>query len=138
MVKSRYLLLAVWAVIILVLCGLPPQDVEKMKLFNFPQLDKFVHMALYLGFGLFVMAVLTLHKRLRGTKTIYLIAIAICALYGWIIELLQRYLFVGRSYELLDLLADIIGAVLGVLLYNWLSGRFKRMFNIPDDSSKTK
>lgn len=130
MVKGRYLLLVVWAIIILVLCGMPPKDVDKIAFINFPYIDKVAHILLYVGFGLSVMAVVNLNKRLKGTFLSYVLAIAICAFYGWIIEILQLEVFPGRSYELMDVVADTTGAIVGVLAYNWVSTIFVKIFKI--------
>lgn len=132
MVKARYWISIIWAIVILILCGMPPKDVEAIKFVDIPYLDKIAHFALYLVFGLLVMAVLTLHKRLKASNWIYVIAILICILYGWLIEVLQRAIFPGRSYELMDLVADTAGAVIGVLLYGWVSRKLKRWLKIEE------
>lgn len=132
MVKKRYWLsIVVWAAIILILCGMPPQDVDKVKFFDFPFQDKVVHFALYFVLAMLVMAVLTLNSYLKNSKWTYTITIAICLLYGWLIEILQRAFFPGRSFEWMDVAADTAGAVVGVLLYKrvsrYLKGRIKTL-----------
>ncbi len=103
---------------------MPPKDVDKMKLFDFPFQDKIVHFGLYFVLGVLIMAVLTLNTRLKESKMAsYAITILICLLYGWLIEILQQNFFPGRSYELMDVASDTAGAVLGVLLY----GPFSRL-----------
>jgi len=129
--KSYWLLVTVWAAIILVLCGMPPQDVDKVKFFDLPYMDKIVHFALYFVLAMLVMAVLTLNSHLKTSRWTYIITITICLLYGWLIEVLQRAFFPGRSFEWLDVVADTAGAVVGVLLYKkvsrWVKGRFKTL-----------
>ncbi|TCN72110.1 VanZ family protein [Acetobacteroides hydrogenigenes] len=129
--KSYWLLVTVWAAIILVLCGMPPQDVDKVKFFDLPYMDKIVHFALYFVLAMLVMAVLTLNSHLKTSRWTYIITITICLLYGWLIEVLQRAFFAGRSFEWLDVVADTAGAVVGVLLYKkvsrWVKGRFKTL-----------
>ena len=129
--KSYWLLVTVWAAVILVLCGMPPQDVDKVKFFDLPYMDKIVHFALYFVLAMLVMAVLTLNSHLKTSRWTYIITITICLLYGWLIEVLQRAFFPGRSFEWLDVVADTAGAVVGVLLYKkvsrWVKGRFKTL-----------
>lgn len=129
MVKKRYWLsIVIWATVILILCGMPPQDVDKVKFFDFPFLDKIVHFGLYFVLALLIMAVLTLNSHLKHSKWTYTITIVVCLLYGWLIEVLQRAFFSGRSYELMDVVADTAGAVLGVLLYKQISKLVKSWF----------
>jgi len=118
MIKKRYWIsIAVWASIILVLCGMPPQDVDKIKFIDIPYLDKLVHFGLYFVLALLIMAILTLNSKLKYSRWANLITIFSCLLYGWLIEVMQRAFFPGRSYELMDVVADTAGAVVGVLLY---------------------
>jgi VanZ family protein len=118
MIKKRYWVsVAVWASIILVLCGMPPQDVDKIKFIDIPYLDKLVHFGLYFVLALLIMAILTLNSKLKYSRWANLITIFSCLLYGWLIEVMQRVFFPGRSYELMDVVADTAGAVVGVLLY---------------------
>jgi VanZ family protein len=123
MVKKRYwFLVPAWAIIILILCGMPPKDVDEIKMFDFPFQDKIVHFGLYFVLAELIMAVLMLNTRLRQLRwASYAIAILSCLLYGWLIEVMQQNFFPGRSYELMDVVADTAGAVLGVLLYSPIS-----------------
>lgn len=43
--------------------------------------------------------------------------------YGTLIEILQYLVFVRRSAEWTDMLADAIGAGVGVLVFKWIYGR---------------
>ncbi len=127
MIKKRYWVsVAVWASIILVLCGMPPQDVDKIKFIDIPYLDKIVHFGLYFVLALLIMAILTLNSKLKHSSWSYVITIFSCLFYGWLIELMQRSFFPGRSYEMLDVVADTAGAVVGVLLYKTIRRLVKR------------
>jgi VanZ family protein len=112
---------------------MPPQDVEKIKLFEIPYQDKIVHFMLYFVLALLVMALLTLNSTLRKTRWTYLLTILICLLYGWIIEVFQRTFFPGRSFEWMDVVADTAGAVIGVLLYRSISSFVKKRWKIFDE-----
>lgn len=119
--KYRYWIAILWAIIILVLCGMPPQDVDKVKFIDFPHIDKVVHFCLYFVMGVLVVAVLSLNGTLKKSKWLLLVSISICFIYGWIIEIFQQVLFTGRSYEVMDIVADTAGAIVGVLLYRPIS-----------------
>ncbi len=121
----NYPLSMLWAACILILCIMKISDISPPK-FNFKGLDKCVHFAFFFFFTLFIFY--------EGNRQPYspisriklswgLIAITI--LYGGGIELLQKYIFTYRSGEWLDLLADVSGGLLGVILYNFISFKKK-------------
>ncbi|GJM33681.1 MAG: hypothetical protein DHS20C18_26820 [Saprospiraceae bacterium] len=49
-------------------------------------------------------------------KTTILMAFVICSAYGILMEIVQYSFFPGRYFELNDIIANIIGALLSVLL----------------------
>lgn len=104
----------VWAIVIFILCTLPGQDLPDPHL-NIPHLDKIVH------FGMFFIMALLLCNELEyqtrfSLRKIFLISVSVIFLYGGIIEILQKYFF-NRSGDVLDLLADVAGGIIGCLLY---------------------
>lgn len=115
--KFRIWLVFTWLIVILVLCGMPSQDVDAISFFKFPHVDKVTHFGLYFILGLLFMGALNFIPRLKGRVIIYFISIFFCFLYGWLIEILQREFFVGRSYDWSDIWADTAGAIVGVLLF---------------------
>ena len=42
----------IWAIVILILCGIPGDDIDKVRFIDIPHLDKFVHGVLYFVFTL--------------------------------------------------------------------------------------
>ena len=110
-----YLLLIssiVWAIIIFVLCTLPPSEIPK---FRIPCFDKVAH------FGVFfiqsVLFGLLLHFRARKSYLQIIIFSALMAfIYGGLIEILQSNFF-NRSGDLYDLMADIMGGIIGAMFY---------------------
>lgn len=103
-----------WVVLItcLSLIDLSPRD-DGLEI---PYLDKLVHFTFYLVFVLLGCLAFNLNEnKIKLTKG--LLILIICAvLYGLIIEALQDVLPVDRSAELLDILANTIGALVGGLL----------------------
>ena len=54
-----------------------------------------------------------------------LLGIALAAsLYGLMIEVIQKYFTANRSFELLDVAADTIGALMGALIFRFIGKRF--------------
>jgi len=81
----------------------------------FPGFDKMVHCGFF-----FVLVVfycnghLRQHKQRFLTYTAIILIVLIALLYGYSIELLQKYVFTWRDFEWTDLFADTVGACMGM------------------------
>jgi len=92
---------------------------------SFGVVDKVNHLLAY--FILAILLFLTLlfqQKILLSKNKVAGYALIICSLYGMLDEVHQIFI-PGRSAEFLDFLADVCGALLGVLLMNYLVIRSK-------------
>jgi hypothetical protein len=78
----------------------------------FPFSDKVFHLVLYFGLGGLTLWALRM-TRLNGKISIFYIAFICVALYGLSDEVHQLFV-AGREFSLLDLLADAIGAAIGI------------------------
>jgi VanZ family protein len=113
--QSLSMLLAIaWAGVIFYLSSQPGMDIPP----PFPHMDKLLHA---LAFGLLGFLVL---GGLRPGKDGYsrgqlLLAIAIAGIYGVLDEVHQHFV-PGRMPDALDVMADLVGAVLGVYLLHAL------------------
>lgn len=115
----------VWALLILVLTGLPGSYFPEVTSFwDWLSPDKAVHVFI---FG--VQAYLVFY----GIKPQYLshkqrylfviLATAATVLFGLATELLQRHVFYGRDGNTFDFLADAVGVFLGWLVYYFVNMR---------------
>ncbi len=88
--------------------------------FMFPGIDKVVHLCIFafLGFSL------SMSFKKLNVKYFLLIIF----LYGLGTEILQEVMHMGRSFELLDIVADVVGACLGLITYRF----FLRLY--PDET----
>lgn len=99
---SRYSL-ALYLILISTLSLLPSNDLPNVMLF--PNADKLIHCAMYAGLTFLL---LTGWPRFFMSNRKLLIVIAI-AFWGIVMELLQGTAAIGRSYDLMDELANILG-----------------------------
>ena len=79
---------------------------------SFIDYDKVVHVLFYLG-----MTYLLLRSISRKQTKIILLTIVICSGYGVIMECLQGVLDLGRHFDYYDIIANIIGSLVGALIY---------------------
>jgi len=109
-----------WAGIILWLSLLPGNDLPKWWLFEKIYIDKWVHVTLHVVLVLLIFggAFRITESTLSSGAQFYIILIS--AFYGFLIELLQETLTTTRHFEWGDIIVDIIGAILGVILARYL------------------
>ena len=81
---------------------------------HFPYADKVYHVILYFGLGGLLLWSLRI-TRLRDHNAIGFVALFIAVLYGISDELHQAFV-PGRECDPLDFIADLTGAVIGILL----------------------
>ena len=74
-------------------------------------IDKLIHLCIFAFLGFSILMSL---KSIKFYQFIIIVFI-----YGLGTEVLQEVMHMGRSFELLDILADLIGSSLGFLVYKW-------------------
>ncbi len=106
----RFLL---WSIIIFVFCTMPTPKLESPILF--PHIDKVVHFGLFFLFGVFAYSWLV-RKTSLGKLWSGIVTLLLVGFYGGLIEWLQGQYF-QRSEDIWDWVADVLGGIMGVLLY---------------------
>ena len=99
-----------WSIFTQILLSLPGSLFEGSGLFHIPNLDKIAHLGLFGGLALFWN--LFYYNRNQASPWIILLFLA---LYGVAIEYFQFYCIPRRSFDVGDIVADIIGAMCGYL-----------------------
>jgi len=114
-----------WAIIILILTGLPGNYFPEVKTFwDWLSPDKAVHLVIF-GVQSFLI-IYALRQQYLPKKRRYvgmLLVILVTSLFGLLTEVLQSTVFVRRNGNIFDFLADSLGAFLGVLAYCLLKMR---------------
>lgn len=107
-----------WAFLILALCSMPVKGIPNFSLLSLFSLDKVAHMGL---FGIQFWFLATGLKKQYNTKLtiaqIVAISFTASAVYGALIELMQGYLLSGRSMDIGDAIANVIGCILGSIVF---------------------
>lgn len=118
----------VWSLIILLLTGLPGDVFPEIKSFwEWLSPDKVVHLFIFSVLSFLILFGYRDEYTGNNRKKLVLTAVIVTILYGVLTEVLQRYVFIGRSGNVFDALADAIGALLGwwlfVLVYKKLNSK---------------
>ena len=109
----RNIIANVWIVFIAILHAIPGADVQKIIISELLLIDKLAHIIIFMiGVYLYAIAGKPQQKAqfLRNISVLFII-------YGLLLEVLQSFIFVSRSADFLDWLADIIGVFLGIWIY---------------------
>lgn len=109
-----------WWLITLVLFTLPGSTFPKNPLYELIQLDKWIHAFLF--FTLCFLFYKPFKKSNKQTGTIAWLLPLIACTYGIIIEFVQEYLIVNRSFDVWDIAADAVGCALA---YSWFTRHIK-------------
>jgi len=104
-----------WTVFMLVLFLIPSQDIPGSR--EIPNLDKVVHVAFFMIFTFLFMLDLLKIKGLKSILPAYIITTILVVLFiAIMIELLQDNMNLGRDGDINDILYDLAGFILGMLL----------------------
>jgi len=102
-----------WLLLITVLFFLPGSALPKEDWLSNIHFDKWVHC------GFFALLLFAWRFYFPAGKKYHGILLLLALLYGFGVEMIQHYLIANRSFDLWDVLADMTGAVLGVLCWGW-------------------
>lgn len=109
-----------WAAIIMLLCGLPSEELPNIDFWDIDIEDKLAHAGVFfiLGFSLF-------YGRFRRkakpiTKKDIVVMTLIVVAYGAVTEIFQELFFPSRFGDFFDFIADAIGGVLGIVFAKWM------------------
>lgn len=107
-----------WALFILILIGLPGNFVPQVpKFIDLFSPDKIIHLFLFATLSFLLMRSLYMHKANKHRVFYILITLTFGIIYGVSTELLQFFVFIGRNANPFDALANIIGVILGIILF---------------------
>ena len=99
----------------LVLFLIPSQDIPGSR--EIPNLDKVVHVAFFMIFTFLFMRDLLKIRDLKSILPVYIITTILVVLFiAIMIELLQDNMNLGRDGDINDILYDLAGFILGMLL----------------------
>jgi len=114
---KQYLFLAIsWTIIILIIVGIPGNQIPRVSKFvDLFQPDKIVHLAMFAPFSWLWASYIYGVSNSRKRSVYFVLFFGI--LYAIISELLQKYVFVGRNANVPDAIADIVGVIVGIVVF---------------------
>jgi len=115
--------LLAWAIFILILCSTPGNKIPHISWLELLSFDKFVHAIVF-----FILNVLYIRSLKNITLLQKTMVSFVCISYGGLLEILQSVLFVKRSGDVLDFIANSFGVILAFFLFKKIKERFSFLF----------
>ncbi len=120
--KSKFVSLLpaiAWFVFIYILLTLPGKDFPKSDLFEIIYFDKWVHIGLF-G-GLVFLFSYPFKNTFPFKNSFYLLIVVLAVVYGVAMEFVQKYFTTDRSFDINDMMANAVGALLGYLFFRFIA-----------------
>lgn len=95
----------------------PHTTLKKVGLFGVKHMDKVGHLVFYFVLALFLMHGLKKASAMRPQKA-FVLSVILCCIFGLLLEIIQWQIASGRRFEVLDIIANIIGALIGCTVFN--------------------
>ena len=116
---KNFIPVVIWAIIILFLSASSGIKVPE-SLSDLTGTDKFGHLVIYAIFSvLMLFGVFKARNKVPNNPNAILV-VSICSVYGVLMELMQFTFFPGRYFEVLDIIANIIGSIVGLLVFKYI------------------
>src|SRR5205807_1897818 len=120
----RYHLPAIlWVAVVLVLTLLPAAAMPKTPEWELLSFDTFSHICFFSALAVLVVRSFYSHLEFRFLRYANAVGFAFCLILGILIELLQTVMKQGRHGEIRDVVSDLIGIFLGILVFYFLVRR---------------
>ena len=110
---SHRFLAVTWTNIIFILLALPGKMLPDENKLAVPQLDKLVHIVLFGTFVFLWSFYFAASGKKRNLRRLFLRMVLIACLYGTAMEFIQKYFIPNRDFDVLDIAADVVGALAG-------------------------
>jgi VanZ family protein len=119
---QRKVLAAIYLGIVAVLSLMPAHDLPGIA--RYQVVHKIAHICMYLGLAF--IALWSLRIRPDQMKLIYLLLAGIF-MYGVLMEILQRSMHNGRTFHFSDMLANLTGAITGIIIYRYMERKWETL-----------
>ena len=108
-----------WALFILTICAIPGDKIPQLSFLEWLKPDKIVHFLVFAVLCILLLRSFLEAKALHlSQKNAVILSISICIVYGALVEFLQYAVFINRSGDVRDAIANSIGAFIGWWAYN--------------------
>ena len=102
----------VWTIVIFLLCSFPGDAIPSISWLELLSFDKWVHFGIFFLLQLLWMRGFCIQNKFPLLKKYFtIIALLICIPYGAALEMMQKFIFLSRSGDILDFIANSCGVL---------------------------
>jgi len=110
-----------YTIFITIIFLLPAKELPEINVVN----DKFIHIVIHIILSLiWILYVFLYHINSFSLKKL-LVVLLVCLVYGIIIEIMQQLLVDSRQADIEDIFANILGTLIGALIFWNVKNRIK-------------
>jgi len=110
-----------WAIIIALLSFYPGRELPRIDFWELLAFDKFMHISCYmLLLFLMINGAMKQYRFSAVRFRIGSIVFMICFTYSILLEALQPIVMSDRIFDYFDIIANLIGCIIGIFLYNFV------------------
>lgn len=120
--KNVKLLSFSWILVIFILCATPGQYIPSADWLELVSFDKLVHASIFFILASLLFLVVIKYKQTLIRKYLYLF---LCIAYGVSLEIMQAKLFISRSADWKDIVANTFGCIIALLFFKKLQSIFQ-------------
>lgn len=113
-----------WMALITILLLMPSSNLPEDPFLDMIFFDKWVHLALF-G-GMVVLFSLPFLRTYFNSPKIFLLVTILVLVYGILLEFVQRFYTTDREFDMLDIVADAFGCVIGFFFMLWINTKNKK------------
>lgn len=111
-----------WGMFITISSLIPGKTMPRMPMWDWIAPDKIVHLAVYAIWAILLFKGLS--NRMLVTRKIIVFGLGFLIFYGVLIEILQSAMYLGRSFEISDIVANCVGVFIGFGTYSYFIKQF--------------
>ncbi len=117
---QKYLPGILWFFLTLIAISIPGKDLPKFgPWYNYISFDKLIHTFLFGMLAvMFMLPVAYSNQTVTQKKNWYIKIVLATIIWGFTAEVIQKYFIPGRSYDLVDFLANTLGALTAFIIFN--------------------
>jgi VanZ family protein len=112
-INRHYTLAFVWTCILIVLSVISKGTASKLAIIDFFGVDKLAHLIFYAVLSWLWVRAMSNSKIEKSALVSFLISTTL----GVSLEFIQKYCTDGRSFEYDDMIANLVGTVIGLIIY---------------------
>lgn len=106
-----------WTICILIASLLSSRSLKKLQLETIFEIDKIIHFGMYFGLSILLSYGFYKSSVIWNKLKLFLVSCFISSSLGIIVEILQKEITQTRSFDYFDIIANIIGALIGSAIF---------------------